>query len=361
MLNLSLLDLKLVLCFGFATGITFFLIPSIVKMSAAKSLYALPNERTSHFKEVPNLGGIAIFIGLFISYLLFLIPSPEFRFQFIMAGSMIIFFVGFKDDISGITPFKKFFGQLVAAWIVISFGRMRLTDLHGFFGITVMDPALIYMVTIVAVLGITNCFNLTDGIDGLCAGLGITASLTFGAWFYYTGDYNWLILCIALCGSLVSFSYYNIFGRTNKIFMGDTGSLILGFMISLIVIRFNETTSNPASPFFLQAGPAVAIGIIMIPLFDTLRVMATRLLNGKSPFMPDKTHIHHYFLDLGFTHLQSTLILIAVSIGFIAISFSLKHRSVFLLLCILLALGTLLSWLVIYLASRKQQQLPNAG
>ena len=356
MLHLSVLDLKMVLCFGFASGITFFLIPSIVKMANIKSLYAEPNQRTSHPSSVPTLGGIAIFIGFFITYLLFLYPQPGFNFQYIIAASLLIFFIGFKDDIVGITPFKKFFGQLVAAWIVISFGSIRLTNMHGFFGIFEMDPASSYMITIIAVLGIINCFNLTDGVDGLCAGLAMVACLAFGSWFYYVQDYNWMILCIALTGSLAAFFYYNVFGKKNKIFMGDTGSLITGFIISLIAIRFNETTSDPASPYFIQAAPAVAIGIIMIPFFDTLRVMATRIFNSTSPFLPDKTHIHHYLLQLGFSHLKATLILIGASLFFIALSVLLSNRSVFLLLGVLMATGLLLTLGVISYANKKVKE-----
>ncbi len=360
MLHLSVLDLKMVLCFGFAAGMTFFLIPSIVKMANIKSLYAEPNGRTSHPASVPTLGGIAIFIGFFITYLLFLFPQPGFNFQYIIASSLLIFFVGFKDDIIGISPFKKFFGQLVAAWIVISFGSIRLTNMHGFFGLMEIDPALSYLITIIAILGITNCFNLTDGVDGLCAGIAILAGLTFGAWFYYTQDYNWLILCISLIGSLSAFFYYNVFGKKNKIFMGDTGSLITGFIISLIAIRFNETTSDPLSPFFIQAAPSVAIGIIMIPLFDTLRVMATRMINISSPFLPDKTHIHHYLLQLGFNHFQTTLILIGCSVLFIVISILMSNRSVLLLLVVLMATAFLLTFLVITYANKKKEQFEKA-
>lgn len=354
MLKLSLLDLKMVLSFGFAAGITFFLIPSIVKMANLKSLYAEPNQRTSHPESVPTLGGIAIFIGFFITYLLFLNPVPGFQFQYFIAASMLIFFIGFKDDLVGITPFKKFFGQLIAAWMVISFADIRLTNMHGFFGLQDIDQGWSYLLTIITILGITNCFNLTDGVDGLCAGLGIIASLAFGSWFYYTEDYNWLILCISLTGSLAAFFYFNVFGRNNKIFMGDTGSLITGFIISLIAIRFSESSKDEFSPFFLQSGPAIAIGILMIPLFDTLRVMAARIYHSSSPFLPDKKHIHHYLLRLGFNHLQTTLTLMGTALIFIAVSALLHNRSVLLLTGVLFTLSSLLTALVIMLVRRKR-------
>lgn len=353
MLHLSLLDLKMLLCLGFAAGITFFLIPSIVKMANIKSLYAEPNLRTSHPASVPTLGGIAIFIGFFITYLLFLTPRPGFDFQYIIAASLLMFFVGFKDDLVGITPFKKFFGQLVSAWIVIAFASIRLTNMHGFFGILEIDEGWSYLLTLLAIIGITNCFNLTDGVDGLCAGLGIVASLAFGCWFYYTNDYNWLILCISLTGSLCAFFYFNVFGKSNKIFMGDTGSLMTGFIISLMAIRFNETSKDPSSWTFIQSGPAVAIGIIMVPFYDTLRVMTHRILNSTSPFKADKTHIHHFLLELGFSHLQTTMILISASLMFILISILLSNRSVLLLLGTLMITGTIFTLMVMKSLERK--------
>jgi UDP-GlcNAc:undecaprenyl-phosphate/decaprenyl-phosphate GlcNAc-1-phosphate transferase len=356
MLNFSVIDLKILLCFGFAAGITFFLIPTIVEMANTKSLVATPNKRTSHTSSVPNLGGIAIFIGFIISYLLFLNTASFRNFQFVFAALLMIFFVGFKDDITMINPGKKFFGQIVAAWIVISFGGYRLTSLHGFFGITEMSLSLSYVVTFLAIIGITNCFNLMDGIDGLSAGLGIIASVTFGTWFYLIGDYDWAILAVGLVGSLCSFGFFNVFGHKNKIFMGDTGSLSLGFMIALIAIHFNEENINPANIFYIRSAPAVSIGILLVPIFDTLRVLLTRLIKRESPFMPDKTHIHHYLLELGFSHKSATFTLIGVSLFFIFFSFLLKDRSVLLVLILLLVIAGLASFLTIYMVYRKEKK-----
>jgi len=356
MLHLSVIDLKILLCFGFAAGITFFLIPSIVVMANMKSLVAEPNTRTSHKSSVPNLGGIAIFIGFVISYLLFLNTASFQNFQYIFAALLLIFFIGFKDDITVIDPGKKFFGQIVAAWIVISFGCMRFTSLHGFFGIDQMSLPMSYLVTFITIIGITNCFNLMDGIDGLSAGLGIIAAVTFGAWFYYIGDYDWAILAVGLAGSLASFGYFNVFGNKNKIFMGDTGSLSLGFVIALIAIHFNEKNTDPAAYYFIRSAPAVSIGILFVPIFDTLRVFLARLINRGSPFLPDKTHIHHYLLELGFSHIQSTLILIGAGLFFIFFSYLFKDRSVFLLLVLLLTLGSIATILTIYFVHRKEKK-----
>jgi UDP-GlcNAc:undecaprenyl-phosphate/decaprenyl-phosphate GlcNAc-1-phosphate transferase len=359
MFHLTTIDLRILLCFSFAGGITFFLIPSIVEIARKKFLFALPGPRTSHKKSIPNLGGMAIFIGFIISFLLFLKPANFPTFQFLLAGALILFFVGFKDDIIHISPFKKFFGQLVAAWIVVSFGGIRLTNLHGFFGIFELQESLSYLISMITVIGITNCFNLMDGIDGLSAGLGILASFAFGIWFYLVGDFDWVVLTAGLAGSLFTFSFFNVFGNTNKIFMGDTGSLILGFMMSLIAIHFNQMNINPAIPYHIHAAPAVSIGILLIPIFDTLRVIFFRLVRRKSPFDPDKTHIHHYLLDLGFSHLNATLILLGSSLIFILVAFLIKDLAIFVGLLILLSLGLVKTFLIIYLSRKKLKKTSN--
>jgi UDP-GlcNAc:undecaprenyl-phosphate/decaprenyl-phosphate GlcNAc-1-phosphate transferase len=356
MFHLSLFELKVILCFVFAAGITYFLIPTIIEMAGMKSLVAVPNKRTSHTSSVPNLGGIAIFIGFIISFLLFLY-SPAFqRFQYTFAALLLIFFVGFKDDITIISPGKKFFAQIVAAWIVISFGDIRLTSLHGFFGINELNMSWSYLITFITIVGITNCFNLMDGIDGLSAGLGILASFAFGIWFYLAGDYDWAIMSAGLAGSLTSFGYFNVFGKKNKIFMGDTGSLTLGFVIALIAIHFTEMNIDPAGPYFMKAAPAVAIGILLVPVFDTIRVLLTRLAKRGSPFLPDKTHIHHYLLELGLSHKKSTFILLGASVFFIGLSLLLKDQSVLLLLVVLAILGGAGSFLAIYKVYRKEKK-----
>jgi UDP-N-acetylmuramyl pentapeptide phosphotransferase/UDP-N-acetylglucosamine-1-phosphate transferase len=244
---------------------------------------------------------------------------------------------------------------LVAAWIVVSLGGLRLTNLHGFFGITEIPESFSYMISMITVIGITNCFNLMDGIDGLSAGLGILSSFAFGIWFYLVGDFDWVMLTAGLAGSLLTFSFFNVFGYTNKIFMGDTGSLTLGFMMSVIAIHFNQMNINPVIPYHINAAPAVSIGILLIPIFDTLRVILFRLIHRKSPFDADKTHIHHYLLDLGLSHLNATLVLLGLNILFIIIAFLVKDLSVLKALIILLTLGLSKYIITIYLARKKRK------
>jgi UDP-GlcNAc:undecaprenyl-phosphate/decaprenyl-phosphate GlcNAc-1-phosphate transferase len=344
---------RVIICFLLAFFITSVLIPSIVSIAQAKSFVDIPNERASHSARTPTLGGIAIFIGILISSLMLLnfyyIPKG----QYIIAGLIIVFFIGYKDDLVGITPYKKFFGQIIAALIVIEFGQIHLTNLHGFLLIYTITNNFGLVLSLITIIGLTNCFNLIDGIDGLAATLGILASAAFGAWFYLTGNFEWAVLSAGMIGALVAFLYFNLFSRTNKIFMGDTGSLILGFFISILAIRFNEASINVTGPFAVMAAPAVSIGIVIIPVFDTIRVFITRLVLNKQPFYPDKTHIHHYLLNLGFSHLASTAILFITGLVFIIISVLMRNLTVFWLLTVLLSLATLLSAIPVILYKRK--------
>jgi UDP-GlcNAc:undecaprenyl-phosphate/decaprenyl-phosphate GlcNAc-1-phosphate transferase len=350
------INLKLIFCFCVAFVISFFLIPSLVEIAKAKSLFAEPNDRTSHIYKTPTLGGLAIFNGIAISLLIFFDFSDFPKFQYTIAGLMIIFFTGLKDDIIGITPFKKLVAQIIAVIITIVFGRILITNLHGFLGIWEINYHIGILITIITIVGITNCFNLMDGIDGLSASLGMLVSLTFGAWFYLVREYNWAIMAAAMVGALLAFFFFNVYGKKNKIFMGDTGALLLGFILAVMAIKFNELNITLKSPWAIHAAPAVSIGIMIIPIFDTLRVFLTRIFTNRYPFSPDKTHIHHYLLQLGLSHFQATLVLFLASIFFIAVSWYLQFLSVAWLLLVLFGIATILFSIPILLVKKRKSK-----
>jgi UDP-N-acetylmuramyl pentapeptide phosphotransferase/UDP-N-acetylglucosamine-1-phosphate transferase len=350
------INLKLIFCFILAFVITFFLIPSIVEIAKAKLLFDEPNDRKSHIHKTPTMGGLAIFNGVAISLLIFFNFSDFPKFQYTIAGLMIIFFTGFKDDIINIAPFKKLLAQFIAVLITIVLGRILITNLHGFLGIWEIKYHIGILITIITIIGITNCFNLMDGIDGLSASLGMLVSLTFGAWFYLVGEYNWAIMAVALVGALLAFFFFNVYGKKNKIFMGDTGALLLGFILAVIAIKFNELNITLRGPWAIHSAPAVSIGILMIPIFDTLRVFLTRIFKNRYPFSPDKTHIHHYLLQLGLSHFQATLVLFLASIFFIAISWFLRFLSVAWLLLVLFGIATILSSIPILLVEKRMSK-----
>ncbi|HOK52024.1 MAG TPA: MraY family glycosyltransferase [Bacteroidales bacterium] len=311
-----LFDQRLVILLSFLTAFFIVLtsIPTIVKVAHAKRLTDEPGKRKSHSTSVPTLGGIAIFTGILIPFTLYTYFFRHFEFQYIIAASLILFFVGVKDDILVTAPLKKLMGQVIASLIIIVMGDFRFTSLHGFYGIYHIPYWASIGLTLFVFLAIINGFNLIDGIDGLASGVGIVATLFFGTWFFLAGSIAYAILAAAVMGSLLTFFGFNVFGRKNKIFMGDTGSLIIGLFMAVFAVKFNEMNTNPDIPYFIHAAPAVSFGILIVPLFDTLRVMIIRLVKGRSLFKPDKNHVHHKLLSMGFSHFQSTLLIITANV-----------------------------------------------
>lgn len=320
-------------------------IPTIVAVAHLKRLYDEPGRRKSHHRAIPNLGGIGIFAGVMVALGLFADFNQAMEFKLLMVAMVIVFFIGIKDDILIIAPNKKLLGELVAILIIVLLGNIRLTSLHGFFGIyEISYIASVFLTTFVFVV-IINGFNLIDGIDGLASGIGVLLSAFFGIWFYLIGNIEYAILCATVAGSFFAFFKFNVFGNKNKIFMGDTGSLLLGLFMSMIVIKFNEINAVYHGPFSVQAAPAVSFGILIIPMFDTMRVFIIRLARKQSPFRPDKNHLHHLLLKMGYSHLGATVRLVIANIFFIAISISFQGLGIINLMIINLSAAFLFSYI----------------
>ncbi len=339
--------------------ITYISIPPLINVIHEKKLYAIPNGRTSHEKVTPTLGGLAIFSGFIISSMIFVKISQIPYIQYILAATIIIFFIGLKDDINGLSPLKKFLGEIIAAGIIIDLGDIRITHLYGFAGITTLNIATSDFLSLFIIVAIINAVNLIDGIDGLASGVGILSSVAFGTWFYLIGEYQLAIMAVAITGALLAFFRYNFFNsKKYKIFMGDIGSLMLGFILSIFAIKFNELNImlNHASPYFINAAPSVSIGILILPVFDTVRVMLIRMAKGQSPFNADKRHIHHYLLEVTGSHQKATFILLGFNVLFIVISFWMRNLSIDSLLTILILLAGFLSFIPYYIVRRRHKK-----
>jgi len=312
---------------GFLLGFGFvaLTIPPIIKVSIAKHLYDTPNERKVSKTIVPTLGGVAIFIGFILSTIIATDGYIFNELKYIIAAVIVMFFVGLKDDLMDISANKKLSVEIATACILIWLGNFRFTNLQGAFGLYEINYATSFVLTLFTMIGLINAFNLIDGIDGLASGISIVVSTVFGTWFILAGHPSYGIMCFCLAGSLIGFFIFNVFGKKNKIFMGDTGSLILGAVMVILVIKFNELNINQKVPFAIHAAPVVSIGILIIPVIDTLRVIFIRLAEKRSPFSPDMNHIHHSFLKLGFSHLRTTSFIVLMNILFIGFTFAF-HR-----------------------------------
>lgn len=331
--------------------ITFFAIPVIIQVAKAKKLFDEPDERKVHKVVIPTLGGLGIFAGFIIAMLMGVPSNYSADVQFIAVASIVIFFLGIKDDIMILSPTKKFLGQLIAGGILIKFGGIQITNMHGFFGIYELPHIASLVLTIFTIVVITNSFNLIDGIDGLAGSLGLLTTLVFGAYFYYVDQLAYSITAFALAGSIASFLIYNF--SPAKIFMGDTGSLLIGLLNSVLVIKFISIAPD-ATALPIKAAPAIGFAILMVPLMDTLRVFGMRLLDRRSPFSPDRNHIHHFLLDLGLSHRKISVICVSSNLLFIATAFLLRDLNTTLLIGILLIAGWSLTAVVYFLRQKSK-------
>lgn len=316
-------------------------IPTIVKISKFKKLNASVNERTSHSVDTPNLGGVAVFAGVSLSVVIFSLRSAPEAVSFLLGGLILIFFIGIKDDILIIDPKKKLIGQICASLIIVWFGGVRITDFQPVLDYEGIPPVLSISVTLFLFLLLVNGFNLIDGIDGLASGLGIVISVFYGSWFIYSGHYNAGVIALSLAGALIAFFRYNIFSRNNKLFLGDTGSMITGFMVAFLTIQFIEYNLTAPAGIGIKCAPAVAYGLLIVPLIDMLKVFILRSWNGNSPFKADRNHIHHTLLALGCSHLEATLILSAMTIFFLAIALILNDIGALWLMILLTVVALL--------------------
>lgn len=347
--------IQLISAFLIGLVLAYVSIPVIVRISKEKHLYDKPEDRRLHKTVIPNLGGIAIFIGVSIATLLCLHQFEFIEFRYIQASMIILFFIGIKDDILIISPRKKFAAQVLCALILIIPGGIRFTNLHGILGLNEINYILSVAITLLAIVSIINAINLVDGIDGLAASIGIFSSVIFGAKFLVTSNDDYAILCCALVGSLLAFLWFNVYGTKNKIFLGDTGSLLLGLLISVEVIQYNQFALT-TTPQEISFSPVFSLAILATPLADMIRVFAVRMLNGKSPFAPDLGHIHHRLLKLGFTHFNSTIIIVLTNCFIITLAFAFRFLNKHVLMIFLIAVIFLLLELPDFFHKRKLKE-----
>jgi len=286
------------LCFITALVISLLCIPVIILFINRFKLYDQPNGRKLHTSPVPTMGGVAIAAGMLFAYYMW-IPFDwqvmDICFLFCVIALLAL---GMMDDLLDLPARYKFLVQVSLA-ALIALSGIRIHSFEGLFGIHELPLPAQYSFTILAIVGITNAFNLIDGIDGLAGSLAFMSLLTLGIFLTLSGNTTAGFIAFALAGAILGFLYFNF--NPAKIFMGDTGSLVIGFIIAVLGIQLMQSNAKMPDPV-LPHSPLFVLGIVLIPVFDTLRVFATRIWKGKSPFTADKTHIHHFFINAGFSH-----------------------------------------------------------
>jgi UDP-GlcNAc:undecaprenyl-phosphate GlcNAc-1-phosphate transferase len=324
-----------------AFSITFLVMPVLISILKKKNIGDTPGGRKIHKKFVPSMGGIAIFVSCAVALAIWILKFPIPDIRFLLGAIAIMFFVGFRDDMVELKATHKILGQLVAVVLVVVVSDIRIKDLHGFLGIGKLNEIISYVFSTFVILALTNGFNLIDGLDGLAGTMSIIVFACLGSWFLIQGLESYALLSFTFLGAVIAFLIFNWYPA--KIFMGDTGSLTLGFTMGTLIIAFIETNAALPDTNSWRFTPVFTAGITLMifPLYDMARVFARRILRGQAPMTPDKSHVHHFLLRMGLKHYEVTLILAVIQIGFVLILFIMKDLSDHIALPIIsiLALG----------------------
>jgi UDP-GlcNAc:undecaprenyl-phosphate GlcNAc-1-phosphate transferase len=332
--------------------------PSILHVARTRHLYDdLGHFRKKHDHGIPRLGGIAIFVSFTITSLLFGFADKSLPINYLLTACIILFAMGLKDDLSGVNSVTKFFMQFIVGSILVILGNIRLTSMYGIFGVYNLPYVVSIALSILIIMLIVNAFNLIDGIDGLASTTGIVANTAFAGLFVYMHQYELAAVSLAMVGAAFGFLKYNL--SPAKIFMGDTGSLLIGLVTAVMALKFMElnTLSQGKLPTIYSA-PALTFAILVGPIFDTLRVFIIRIANGGSPFAADRNHIHHRMLQLGFSHIQTTVILASLNIFSIAMVLLFSNVGNSSLIIMIIVVSLLFNWMITFLLrSRKRENV----
>ncbi len=302
---------------------TMTLMPVIIKLFRSIDLLDIPDKRKIHSVSTPSLGGIAIFAGIVFSLLLSMSFVDLASQKFFIGATFLIFLLGVRDDLSSLLAKHKLIIQIFAAVLVVYFGGWKIEGLNGLFGVTSFPYGLNEVFTIFVIVVMTNAFNLIDGIDGLAGSIGLLITLFFGWYFLSIGDLINATVSIAIGGAVLGFLLYNWY--PSKVFMGDTGSMTLGFMISTLVVKFLMVPESISFGLGLESPVSLCIALLILPIYDTLRVFFIRFYTGKSPLSPDRNHIHHVLLKLGLNHGQGTIVMISFNVIALAFALFFQH------------------------------------
>lgn len=332
------------------TLITIPIVINVVRQNE-KFLDKPSSDRSSHKVSVPTFGGIAIFCGILFSIIFWINLAQYSDLQTLLSALLIVFFIGVIDDLISLSPLKKLLGQLFAIAVVIHFTGLRITSMYGIFTVHELPDWLSLFLTAFTMVVITNAYNLIDGLDGLAASVGIVMTFFFGLLFLINDQLEYVALSWSLTASLLAFLKFNF--HPAKIFMGDTGSLVIGFLLSVFAVRIVGSNIVCEDFNFDAKGSALAIAILIVPLFDALRVFVLRLSKGVSPLSPDRNHIHHNLSDLGYGHRRISLYICLANLFFIGLVVVLRDLGVNYILLIVLLLAVGLSMIPILIKRRK--------
>jgi UDP-N-acetylmuramyl pentapeptide phosphotransferase/UDP-N-acetylglucosamine-1-phosphate transferase len=341
--------------FGFSFVLTLLMLPPLIRMANDRKLFVPKHYRKVHTNEVSALGGLAIFSSVLISFLLFVdaVNFPDIR--YVTATGLLMFFVGLRDDFQPVSARVKLISQLLAVLVLVLFAQIQIDFfrhfIEGRFGI-----ALDYFTTVFLMLWVINSFNFIDGIDLLASLYAFIVFMVLGGWFLLAGQYDYSLLLLSLSGAFLAFMIFNY--SPSKIFMGDTGTLSVGLLMAITLLKFDDINALiGGSPYQLHSAPGIAFGFIVIPFVDSARVAIARISKGISPFKGDKNHIHHLFLRMGWSQNHTAFFIGGLTLLIIVLNFILdgfQYSSWTIILFDLGLISLLYAWL--FHSLRKQAQ-----
>ncbi len=340
-------NLILIFLTSFVLGLSLY--PVFIKLYTKNNLIDKRDVRKIHLNEVPTMGGVPIFLAFLVSTFIW-ISFTELQEQRYLIGTLIfIFFIGLRDDFVSLKPIVKLISQIVPAIVIYYLSDVRITSLFGLFGIETLPLFLSMPLTVFTIIVITNSFNLIDGLDGLAGSISLIVLTAFGTWFTLAGYTSFGLLIFAMAGSIAAFLTFN--WQPAKMFMGDTGALLLGFFFAIISIKFMNINYAMIdyNPLKVEGPIATSLAVLIIPLFDTLRIFTIRIIKRKSPFTADKNHTHHVLLRLGLSHAQTAIVLSLVNLIFIGLAIVFRFVGDLILVPAILFIGLNLSLILDYL------------
>ena len=341
--------MSILLAFFTSFFICYLFIPKLIVFAIKHRLFAPRTERAIHKGDIPSLGGIVICFSCIFSLILW---SNIQEMKFILISLLIIFIIGILDDLLSLSPYKKVIGQIIAILIIIYLKDLRIESMHGTLGIYNLPHFVSTLFTVFVFIVITNGFNLIDGIDALAPSIGLISSIGFGLISFMMGFHAFSVISFILSGALIAFLKYNI--HPAKIFMGDTGSLVVGMILSILAV---QTISNGLifrGTVFNDKGPLIAIALLSLPLFDSLRVFLNRIYYRRNPLFPAKDHIHHALLALGLSHNVTVFILCLISCISIVASLLLLKLNLNISIFILALINYSFMFIVFFMLKKKK-------
>lgn len=293
---------------------TSWIYPYILNVAKTKNIVDNPDARKLQRIPIPVLGGLTVVFGILSGLMAFNLFGDFSDIFPAFATIIIILIIGLIDDMISLSPRVRFVVEIILILYLIQSTGCQLNDFHGLWNIGTIPNSVSIPLTVFACVGIINAVNLIDGVDGYSSGYSIVSCTLFGVMFYTLGDIRMVALAAIVAASLLPFFLHNVFGRYSKMFIGDAGTLSLGIIFSVFVMTIiSSNQSIEGLPTNLGLIP-FTLSVLCVPVFDTLRVMSARIMKGKSPFSPDKTHLHHLFLELGYSHIGSALSIIMINL-----------------------------------------------